>query len=341
MFWNDRTLIEFVGEHYPDFLATFCSYKQRGAARRRRPLSAAASFRRRLRRHRLRMRGAFLADHGRGPGRALQGAVIAFPAQAEFRGLPYLLFNGTMASPPGHPFWLHLLSYLPGPYPIEGCARRDGPCRADVGATQLSRPGLARHPSVQPFHAARSRRQAETATQADGANPVRASLGGDLVDTAAEGELVEAFRRATLSRPVSADARKATRSEKKAKRRVDPAVLDRPPPAGENIAVLVPVRDAAEHIAPFLSAIQALDYPKDRIKLVFCEGDSRDGSWERAAGGGRAARPGFRDIVLLQRHGRHEIRHQEARQAKAAARKAQRARQGAQSSDRAWARRQR
>jgi mannosyltransferase OCH1-like enzyme len=26
MFWNDRMLLEFVAEHYPDFLPTFCSY---------------------------------------------------------------------------------------------------------------------------------------------------------------------------------------------------------------------------------------------------------------------------------------------------------------------------
>jgi len=50
MFWNDRALIEFVGEHYPDFLATFCSYKK-GVLRADRSLPAAPSFRRRLRRH--------------------------------------------------------------------------------------------------------------------------------------------------------------------------------------------------------------------------------------------------------------------------------------------------
>ena len=32
MFWNDRTLVDFVAEHYPDFLATFCSYKAESCA---------------------------------------------------------------------------------------------------------------------------------------------------------------------------------------------------------------------------------------------------------------------------------------------------------------------
>ena len=59
------------------------------------------------------------------------------------------------------------------------------------------------------------------------------------------------------------------------------AVLTSPPPSGRNIAILVPLRDAAELSSHFSTALDALDYPKDRIKLVFCEGDSQDGSWER------------------------------------------------------------
>ncbi len=54
--------------------------------------------------------------------------------------------------------------------------------------------------------------------------------------------------------------------------------------------------------SPFWIRWGALDYPKDRIKLVFCEGDSVDGSWDRlkAATAGLAGE--YRDIVLLQRH---------------------------------------
>ncbi|TGV73310.1 glycosyl transferase, partial [Mesorhizobium sp. M2D.F.Ca.ET.145.01.1.1] len=89
--------------------------------------------------------------------------------------------------------------------------------------------------------------------------------------------------------------------EGQAKAGVDRAVLSGPPPSGRNVAVLVPLRDAADLIQPFLDALDGLDYPKDRIKLVFCEGDSQDGSWERlqAATAGLAGR--YRDIVLLQR----------------------------------------
>src|SRR5690606_17895626 len=57
-------------------------------------------------------------------------------------------------------------------------------------------------------------------------------------------------------------------SLEEARSTVDPKVLDRPPPSGGNLAILVPLRDAAEHIQPFLDLIQAQDYPCDRIKLV-------------------------------------------------------------------------
>jgi hypothetical protein len=90
--------------------------------------------------------------------------------------------------------------------------------------------------------------------------------------------------------------------EATAKAGVSKAALSAPPPSGRNVAILVPLRDAADLIQPFLHALDALDYPKDKIKLVFCEGDSQDGSWERlqAATAGLAGK--YRDIVLLQRH---------------------------------------
>jgi hypothetical protein len=83
---------------------------------------------------------------------------------------------------------------------------------------------------------------------------------------------------------------------------IDPAALAaKAPGRGGNIAVLVPVRDAAEHIAPFLAAMARLDHPADRIKLVFCEGDSRDGSFDLLRRATEPLRDRYRDIVLLQK----------------------------------------
>lgn len=48
--------------------------------------------------------------------------------------------------------------------------------------------------------------------------------------------------------------------------RVDRAAVERPASAGDALVILVPMRDAVEHIEPFLDAIARLDYPKHRIK---------------------------------------------------------------------------
>lgn len=147
MFWNDRALVEFVAEHYPDFLATFCNY-QNGVMR--------ADAARYMLLHHF---GGVYADidcecvASFAPIMDEERAVLCrepslhFGDQA-FRGLPYLLFNGTMASPAGHPFWLHLLSYLPTLADAKGVLDATGPCV--MTSAQLSYPdqaGLAVHPS--------------------------------------------------------------------------------------------------------------------------------------------------------------------------------------------------
>ncbi|TGS51660.1 glycosyl transferase, partial [bacterium M00.F.Ca.ET.179.01.1.1] len=48
-------------------------------------------------------------------------------------------------------------------------------------------------------------------------------------------------------------------------------------------------------------AVGALDYAKDRIKLVFCEGDSVDGSWERLQQAVAPLTRIYRDVILLQK----------------------------------------
>ncbi len=159
MFWNDRTLIEFVGEHYPDFLPTFCSYKQ---------VILRADAGRYLLLHHF---GGVYAD--------LDCECVApfDPIMAEDRVVlcrePPAHFPGRRCSE-AFPIcfstarWRARQGILSGCIsgltcrrsPREGDDRRDGACRADLGADQLRGPGLAGHPSVQSLHAARPRRQA-------------------------------------------------------------------------------------------------------------------------------------------------------------------------------------
>ena len=128
MFWNDRQLLEFVAEHYPDFLPTFCSY-QSGILR--------ADAGRYLLLHHF---GGVYADLDCecvapfDPIMAENRIVLCreppshTAALATFRELPHIIFNGTMASPRGHPFWLHLLAYLPGLANAKDVLDATGPC---------------------------------------------------------------------------------------------------------------------------------------------------------------------------------------------------------------------
>lgn len=299
MFWNDRMLVEFVGEHYPDFLATFCSYKQ-GVRR--------ADAGRYLLLHHF---GGVYADIDCecvapfAPIMAEDRLVLSrepashFSDQAGFRGLPYLLFNGTMASPPGHPFWLHLLSYLPGLARAKEALDATGP--AVLTSAQLSfadQASLAIHPSS--LFTPLDRDGRPGTTEAEGATTLSVHHWAGTWWTPQPKESLWNACRRQLYRSRYLLTRGTQLDPDEARRSVDPAALKAPPPTGGNIAVLVPLRDAAEHIAPFLAAMQALDYPKERIKLVFCEGDSRDASWPVLQAAVEPLRSVFRDIVLLQ-----------------------------------------
>lgn len=300
MFWNDRALLEFVAEHYPDFLSTFCGYKS----------------------------GILRADAGRYMLLHHFGGVYADldcecvapfdPIMAEdrvvlckepalhagdhaFRRLPYLLFNGTMASPPGHPFWLHLLSYLPSLAQAKDVLDTTGPCV--MTSAQLSfreQEQLAIFPSnlFAPLD-----RNGEFDRSGENEGIQKLSVhhwAGTWVDQQQGSRWRRSLKkRIYRMRYLLTRGEQADPSELRAS--VDPAVIDQPAPAGDNIAVLVPVRDASEHIAPFLAAIRKLDYPQGRIKLVFCEGDSTDGSWDVLRNAVEPLRGTYRDIVLLQK----------------------------------------
>ncbi|MBN9076437.1 MAG: glycosyl transferase [Rhizobiales bacterium 65-79] len=303
MFWNDRALIDFVGTHYPDFLATFCGYQQ-GILR-----ADAARY--------------MLLHHFGGVYADLDCECVAsfaplmsedrivfckepfrhFAEQASFRGLPYLLFNGTIVSPPKHPFWLHLLSYLPDLADAKEVIDATGPCV--LTSAQLSfadRSSFALHPSALFTPLDRDGAAGESGEpQACKTLSVHHWVG-----TWWKPAPRENWRKA-LKRHLYKAKYLATRGEQldlaEARAAIDPAALARPAPKpGGNIAVLVPLRDAAEHVEPFLAAVRQLDHPPERIKLVFCEGDSRDGSWDVLRKAVEPLGGEYRRIVLLQKH---------------------------------------
>ncbi|WP_296739140.1 glycosyltransferase, partial [Mesorhizobium sp.] len=297
VFWDDRTLLEFVAARYPDFLPTFCGYEH-GVTR--------ADAGRYLLLHHF---GGVYADidcECVAPFDPLLGeeriVLCKEPetharVQADFRGLPYLLFNGTMASPPGHPFWLRLLSFLPGLARAKQTIDATGPCV--LTSAQLSHPDqsvFAIHPST-------------LFCPVDSAGTHAGGEGGTLsihhwAGTWWKPEAPPRLRhriRQLFHQTLHHLTRGAYLDQASARRSVSPSALSAAPPSGQNIAVLVPLRDAAQHIEPFLAAIGQLDYPKERIKLVFCEGDSVDGSFERLQAAIAPLAKAYRGIVLLRK----------------------------------------
>ncbi|PTE10671.1 glycosyltransferase [Mesorhizobium helmanticense] len=301
MFWNDRMLLEFVAEHYPDFLPTFCSYSH-GVLR-------ADAARYLLLYH----FGGVYADidcECVAPFDPIMGedriVLCTEPAshelvQAKFRGLPYLLFNGTMVSPPRHPFWLQLLSLLPGLVHAKEALDATGPCvltSAQLGYRDQT--AFAIHPNAlfAPMDSA-----GRMETQAGNGTPTLSiHHWAGTWWTARPATRWRDKLRNHAYRFWHHLTRGAHLDEAAAKAGVSQAALSAGRPSGSNIAILVPLRDAADHIQPFLDALQRLDYPKNRIKLVFCEGDSSDGSWDRLKAATAPLATSYRGIVLLQKH---------------------------------------
>lgn len=299
--WSDRMLLDFVAEHYPDFLATYCSYAvgvQRADAARYMLL------------HHF---GGVYADldcECVAPFDTLmhEGRVVLCHEpdfhqldQTRVRNLPYLLFNGTMASPKGHPFWPHLLAYLPSTKDAKDVLDATGPCL--LTAAQVSFPdqaGFALHPC-----------ELFAPTDRDGERPndTTSRLSATLSVHHWAGTWWTRGRKRSAWNKLRTQVFKARHHLTKGQQldetitqaAVDKATIKRPPPTGDNIAFLVPLRDAADHIEPFLAMLGRLDHPKGCIKLVFCEGDSTDDSWDRLVTATAPLRGIYRDVVLLRK----------------------------------------
>ncbi|WP_029076880.1 glycosyltransferase [Kaistia adipata] len=290
--WTERDLLSFLDGAYPGFLRTYCGLgrpeMRRGAVR----YFLLDHF------------GGVFADHG-------SACVAPFdPILAETRvvlcrdraggdGAPASIFSGTMAGPAGHPFWRHAQRRLTGAEGAVAALHDFEGGFLDETVAQFADPaGVVVHDA------------SLFASSADdaGAAAVRLSVRPPFRTVRRrrlQGVLNGLRRRYYLTRHHL--TRGPTVPEAAQRARVDRAAVQRPASTGDALVILVPMRDAAEHIEPFLEAIARLDYPRHRIKLAFCEGDSQDGSWQRIQAAAERLRPHYRDVVLTQKHIRLEI----------------------------------
>ena len=302
-FWSDEDLDTFVADFYPEFLDIFRGYAngvQRADAGRYLILhhfggvysdidtTCESSF-------------DILADDNR-------IIVCEEPPEhwvphARARGLNHLIFNGTLASPRGHPFWPYLLQKMAlnkttentldstGPLLLTGCIESYGQTdQFSINSCQLFCPIQSSGSRAQqvPFgdyrgHALSTHHWAGTWYTKWRANWL---------------EKLESYIRhwhylATRGRFLSPERARAT---------VNLPVLLEPLPAltgHEKIACLIPVRNAVPHLARCMQLLWQLDYPLKNIDITFCEGDSTDDTAEVLAGIVEANRNIFRSIGVV------------------------------------------
>lgn len=240
------------------------------------------------------------------------------------RGLPSLYFNGVIASPKGHPFWLFVLDHLvrcrharnvldsTGPMLVSGCVLRYPPEAFSLHSCHLFTPLTKHHsPSAGPErgdHAPlRLSRHFWAGTwwnapkPAPGVRTVARSLLHQVKRSVHRAETWRVRRRAEAARGPCLDP--AQRLGAIDQRMLHSPLPSEPDAAHTRLTVLVPVRDAASHLPRCVELIRRLELPKANVKLVFCEGDSIDGSYDWLQAFAESARGEFRDVRVL----RHEV----------------------------------
>ena len=210
-----------------------------------------------------------------------------------------LLFNGVMASPAGHRFWPRVLTMLPEMRDVSDTLDATGPCLLSALVQNDPEPGTI---CIHPCHLF------------NGVDVHGHEIGSENQDSClvlARHHWAGTWYPRPKPRTCWSIAKKRwyhlrhklTRGRvirpRKMAATIYPEVLKAPPPSGDRLAILVPVRNGADHIEFFLKAIATLDLPKDRIKLVFCEGDSTDGTPERLTELAEKLRGEYRDIRVL------------------------------------------
>ncbi len=303
--WTDRMLLEFVEKHHPDLFDIFCGYHagvMRADAARYMLLHAF---------------GGVYADVDVECVAPLasfeqENRVVLChepPAQwarfAPSRSHPYTLFNGVMAGPSGHPFWRRLIDRLPETRFASNILDATGPCLLTGVYLDYEPKESVRVEGCHLFTPTDdSGRESPRYGMPDCETITTHHWAGTWYDRWEEPPQRK-FRR-SIETAYHRIRIRLTRGHvltpKAARASVDATVLERPAPTGNNVAVLVPARDAIGHIDPFIVAIGKLDLPPETIKLVFCEGDSVDGTGERLEEIAVGLRSRYRDVIVLHKN---------------------------------------
>lgn len=289
MFWSDEDLRRFMATEFPDLLPLFDGYP--------RPVQRADLARYCLLKH---FGGVYadidtfcmaslepLADDGRV---VLCEEPRVQHAPARLRGMTSLWFNGTMASPPGHPFWDDVIDLCRLMYP-----RRDHDILETTGPLILSA-AVDRWPRPEELSLNSSHLFAGVTSQgADGGDPRWGDYAGTVLSIHGwQGSYIErgspSFYRRRLAQlrelrnRLRWDARLSFRT---ASRQVERAILTLPlrrRADAPEVTVLIPARNAEPFLEEGLQQLRQLDYPHDRLHILYGEGGSSDRTAQVIAG---------------------------------------------------------
>ena len=313
-FWTDADLAHFVEDNYPDMWPLYQAAPK--------PVQK-ADIARYLILHKF---GGLYADIdtecvGNIDALAAESRVVLSQEppehwhHAKLRGMDMIVFNGTMASPAGHPFWLDVMNMLhrcrhakksvldsTGPMMLTGCV------------LAYARPEeLALH-SCHLFNPHTKEGTESRAKEFGPLAPLRISThlwhgtwlnAPNLKSPIARLRSLVQMPQNWVIKQIYNTTRGPFLTQETVAPTLDLPLLQSPLPEvrePENIAILIPVRNAIMHLDRCFALIEKLDYPKNQLKLVFCEGDSDDGSFEHLAELAEKHRPAYRDIVVMQCH---------------------------------------
>lgn len=285
--WTDADLDAMVADHFPHFLKQFRNYEN--------PVQRADAGRYLL----LYLHGGVYSDldtrcNARFDMLTHEDRIVLshepvehLDAHSHVRQLDHMLFNGTIVSPKGHPFWMDVLEAMirsrhsrdvmdsTGPILLTSCAEQFGePEQLCINSSHLFNP--------------QTKDRVETIAERFG------DYGDDTLSTH---YWFGTWYRDWYETPFR-KAKKAVRRLRyhltrgphlavaDARDRVDHAALHKPlngscEAEAPTVCCLIPVRDAEPFLDQCARLLCDLDYPKDKISIVFCEGDSVDGSWSR------------------------------------------------------------
>lgn len=206
---------------------------------------------------------------------------------AQICGLKQLIFNGTIASPANHPFWPHVFNVMAlckhsastlertGPLMLTGCIE-----------TYAKRHEIAVH-SCHLFTPTAKDNTQSSAVESGHYAPKRCSI-HHWSSTWFSVAKTTGFKklRSLLLRFKHHILRGEFQTFDEAKSHINHELLKNSANTSygshlPNVAILIPLRDASLFLGRCIGLINQLDYPKEKIKIVFCEGDSKDNTVEQ------------------------------------------------------------